>query len=221
MACLIDLHTHTSPASACSHMTAEELIEAAIKAGLDGVAVTDHLVIDGALEAQEIAWRKYGFPVLCGVEARTADVGEVLVFGCCRDFAPFIPWHELGRIVADAGGVLIPAHPFRRWGGCALWGVLEANGWPADTGPLTGDTAPRLTAIEVINGGCTPEANIEAAALAQRLGLPGVGGSDAHRPHQVGRAATWFPGTITTDAELVSALRRGGYRPLNRQAQPA
>lgn len=202
-------------------MMAEELIETAIEAGLDGVAVTDHLVIDGALEAQEVARHKYGFPVFCGVEARTADVGEVLVFGCCRDFAPFIPWHELGRIVADAGGVLIPAHPFRRWDRCALWGYLEANGWPADMGSLTRGAALGLAAIEVINGGCKPEENAEAAKLAHRLGLPGVGGSDAHVRHQVGRAATWFPGAITTDAELVSALKRGGYRALNRQAQPA
>jgi predicted metal-dependent phosphoesterase TrpH len=202
-------------------MTAEELIEAAIEAGLDGVAVTDHLVIDGALEAQAIAWRKYGFPVFCGVEARTADAGEVLVFGCCRDFAPYIPWHELGRIVADAGGVLIPAHPFRRWDRCALWGVLEANGWPADTGPFTASAVQGLAAIEVINGGCKPEENAEAAALARRLGLPGVGGSDAHAPHEVGRAATRFPGTITKDAELVSALKRGGYHPVHRKARSA
>jgi predicted metal-dependent phosphoesterase TrpH len=221
MACLIDLHTHTFPASGCSHMTAEELIEAAIEAGLDGVAVTDHLAIEGALEAQEIAWRKYGFPIFCGVEARAAHVGDVLIFGCHRDVEAQMPWHALGRIVAEAGGVLIPAHPFRRWDRCALWSYLEANGWPVDTGLFTASAVQGLAAIEVINGGCKPEENAEACKLARRLDLPGVGGSDAHAPHEVGRAATWFPGTITTDAELVSALKRGGYRPLNRKAQPA
>lgn len=44
MASLIDLHTHTSHPSPCGHMTAGELIEAAIEAGLSGVAVIEHLV---------------------------------------------------------------------------------------------------------------------------------------------------------------------------------
>jgi predicted metal-dependent phosphoesterase TrpH len=63
MASLIDLHTHTSYSSPCSRMTASELVEAAILAGSNGVAVTEHLVIEGALYAQELASRKYGFPI--------------------------------------------------------------------------------------------------------------------------------------------------------------
>lgn len=63
MASLIDLHTHTSHSSACGRMTAEELIEAAIDARLDGVAVTEHSFMGGAEVAQEVARRKYGFPV--------------------------------------------------------------------------------------------------------------------------------------------------------------
>lgn len=110
MASLIDLHTHTSHSSACSHMTAEELIGAAIEAGLDGVAVTEHLV------------------------------------------------------------------------------------------------------IEVQNSGCKPQENDQAAELARILALPGIGGSDAHSTAQVGRSATWFPNRIRTDADLVAALKQGGYR---------
>ena len=44
MACLIELHAHTSSSSPCSRMSTGELIEAAILAGLDGVAITEHLV---------------------------------------------------------------------------------------------------------------------------------------------------------------------------------
>jgi len=91
MASLIDLHTHTAHSSPCAQMTAEELIEAAIKANLDGVAVTEHLVIEGAELAQKLARRKYGFPVFRGVEANATIFGDVLVFGCYRDFVPQIP----------------------------------------------------------------------------------------------------------------------------------
>jgi len=216
MATLIDLHTHTSHSSGCAHMTAEALIEAAIEAGLDGVAVTEHLVPDGARVAQEIAQRKYGFAVFCGVEANATIFGDVLVFGCCRGFAHQTPWPALRRTVEEAGGVVIAAHPFRRWDGLALWSYLEKEGLDLTPALAQADFVQGLTAIEVENGGVRPDENEQALALARVLGLPGLGGSDAHVARDVGRAATLFPGTIRTDAELVAALKRGGYRPVTR-----
>ncbi len=61
MASLIDLHTHTSYSSACGRMSAEELIEAAIEAGLDGVAVTEHHLIEGAEVAQRLVGTSIAF----------------------------------------------------------------------------------------------------------------------------------------------------------------
>jgi predicted metal-dependent phosphoesterase TrpH len=212
MASLIDLHTHTSHSSACSHMTAEELIEAAIKAGLDGVAVTEHLVIEGAEVAQELARRKYGFPVFRGIEAHAAIFGDVLVFGCYQDLAPRIPWPALRQIVDQDGGVLIPAHPFRRWDRLALWRYLEEQALPLNGRLARMGFMQGLTAIEVQNSGCKPRENDQAAELARILALPGVGGSDAHSTAQVGQSATWFPNRITTDAGLIAALKQGGYR---------
>jgi hypothetical protein len=198
-------------------MTAEELIEAAIEAGLDGVAVTEHLVIGGAKVAQEIGRQKYGYPVFCGVEAKATIFGDVLVFGCPRDFEPSIPWGVLRRIVSESGGVLIPAHPFRRWDRHSFWNYLEDQGLSLNGRLEKMDFVQGLTAIEVCNGGCKAEENAEAADLARILALPGVGGSDAHVVTRVGCAATWFPGEIATDAELVGALKRGGYRAVDRR----
>lgn len=217
MASLIDLHTHTSHSSPCSCMTAEALIEAAIRAGLDGVAVTEHSACEGARVAQEIGRLKYGFPVFCGVEAKATIFGDVLVFGCCQDFAPRIEWIALRSIVQAAGGVLIPAHPFRRWDRCALWNHLETAELSLDDRLARNGIFQGLTAVEVQNAGCKPEENARAAELARLLALPGVGGSDAHWPAMVGRAATRFPAKITTDAELVAALKSGDYRAVNRR----
>lgn len=215
MATLIDLHTHTSYSSGCAHMTAEELIEAAIEAGLDGVAVTEHLVSDGARVAQEIGRREYGFPVFCGVEANVTIFGDVLVFGCCRGFAHRTPWPALRGIVELAGGVVIAAHPFRRWDRFALWSYLEEQGLDLSANLAGVDFVQGLTAIEVENGGVRADENEEALILARVLGLPGVGGSDAHVPQDVGRVATRFEDTIRTDAELVAALKKGNYSPVN------
>lgn len=216
MATLIDLHTHTSYSSGCAHMTAEQLIEAAIEAGLDGVAVTEHLVPDGAQVAQEIGRHKYRFPVFCGVEANATIFGDVLVFGCCRGFAHQTPWEDLRRVVEQAGGVIIAAHPFRHWDSLALWSYLEEQGLALSPDLAEADFVQGLTAIEVENGGLRPDENEEAVALARVLGLPGVGGSDAHVPQDVGRAATLFSESIRTDDDLVQALKRGSYRAVTR-----
>lgn len=202
-------------------MTAEELIEAAMEAGLDGVAVTEHLVIEGAEVAQEIARRRYDYPVFRGIEANATVFGDVLVFGCYRDFEPRTPWETLRRSVNECSGLLIPAHPFRGWDRNALWRYLKTLGLAVDEGLARKYWLQGLAAIEVLNGNLRPEENAQAAELARVLGLPGVGGSDAHTPNNVGCSATWFPDTITTDAQLVAALRRGGYHAVDRRRMSA
>ena len=132
MASLIDLHTHTSHSSLCGRMAAEELIQAAIEAGLDGVAVTEHHLSEGAEVAQEIGRHKYGFPVFRGVEAQATVVGDVLVYGYHRDVSPEISWMALRQIVSEAGGVLIAAHPFRYWDHFSLWNYLEEHSLAVD-----------------------------------------------------------------------------------------
>ena len=198
-------------------MTADELIEAAIEAGLDGIAVTEHLVIEGAEAAQELGRRKYGFPVFRGVEVDSTICGDVLVFGCYRDFPPGINWLDLRKIVADEGGVLIPAHPFRRSNQWSLWQYLEQNDLPVDWRLAELDVLEGITAIEVLNGSSKDAENVEAAELARVLVLPGIGGSDAHSPDVVGVAATRFFDDIATDKELVAALKWGDYRPVDRR----
>ncbi len=217
MATLIDLHTHTSHSSACSQMTAGELIEAAIEAGLHGVAVTEHLVIEGAEAAQELGRKKYGFPVFRGVEADSTMLGDVLVFGCYRDFRPGINWLDLRKIVSAEGGILIPAHPFRRWDQRSLWHYVERHNLPLDSRLAELGVLDGVTAIEVLNGGSKDAENAEAAELARVLALPGVGGSDAHSADAVGVTATWFLHDIATDEELVAALKGGDYRPVDRR----
>ncbi len=213
---MIDLHTHTRPTSGCAQMTAEELIEAAMAAGLDAIAVTDHWLIEGAERAQRIGRRKYGFTVLRGVEAQSAGMGDVLVFGCYRDFRPMIPWTELRRLVDEDGGALVLAHPFRRRDANSLWAHLRDRGLAPDAGLGRHGWLQGLAAVETLNSANEPAENAEAQALARALALPACGGSDAHWTARVGRAATWFPGTVSTDAELVAALKEGGFRPVDR-----
>jgi len=68
-----------------------------------------------------------------------------------------------------------------------------------------------LDGIEVINGNVSDENNAKAQELADRLKIGGIGGSDAHSPERVARAATEFAKPIRSEEELVQALKDGAY----------
>ena len=72
----VDLHMHTDHSHDCA-TPVEVLLAAARDQGLGAIAVTDHNVITGALEAREKA-KKFGVKVIVAEEVKTADQGEVI-----------------------------------------------------------------------------------------------------------------------------------------------
>ena len=70
-----DLHNHTYY-SKCSNLKPEILIKAAKKKGMDGIAVTDHNTMKGALEARKLNKDK-DFEVILGEEIGT-NFGDVI-----------------------------------------------------------------------------------------------------------------------------------------------
>ena len=190
----IDLHSHTATSSRDSDAPPEQMIEAARAAGLDALCVTEHDLIEGALVARDLG-RQLDFPVFAGVEC-LSDIGDFVVFGLERDFAPGFPHLELLALVAEAGGFAFAAHPFRN-------PTRSLNNHIA--------TVDGLTAIEIENGGTPVAANRRARVAARRLGLRGLGASDAHAPEEVGRAYTRFDRRIRNERELIEALHGGRF----------
>jgi len=176
--------------------------------GLDAVCVTEHQVIEGANVAQEVG-RKYGFPVFRGVEAHTT-IGDILVFGYYHDISEGTDGVELCRTVVEAGGVAVMAHPFRHRVP-ALGRYLERQGLALDGGLVGRPEVSGFSAVETLNSQCTAEETEKAQRLADILGLPGVGGSDSHTLHMVGRCVTRFSVPIDSDEKLVTALKGGEY----------
>ncbi len=209
---LIDLHSHTYPCSPCSAMSADELILAAQQRGLDAICVTDHLFIRGAEVAQALARERYGFTIFRGVEARTT-LGDVLVYGVDEDFPQGIDGVELLRYVDERGGASVLAHPFRHGGGWALWYWLEKHGLALDRSLAARPEFLHLHAVETFNGQVNSQELALAEELARILGLPAVGGSDAHAVHMVGVTATEFARSVTSEAELAREIRAGRVRP--------
>jgi predicted metal-dependent phosphoesterase TrpH len=68
-----------------------------------------------------------------------------------------------------------------------------------------------VDAIEVGNGKLSPDENEMARKVAEKLGLPGTGGSDAHRVDEIGKWVTVFEKEIQNERELVQELHAGRF----------
>ncbi|MFZ5570748.1 MAG: PHP-associated domain-containing protein [Thermodesulfobacteriota bacterium] len=202
---VIDLHAHTSPASPCSSITVENLIAEARQAGLDGIVLTDHNHCRKPRELEELR-QKHGFLVLGGNEIIT-DQGDVLTYGLDHTVSGVIRLPELRAKVRAVGGFMAVAHPFR--------GFLIFSG--QQLGMTIEKAAERnlfqwVDAIEILNGKVTEQENDFSRQVAERIGLPGIAGSDAHESGTIGTYATEFFTSIQNEADLVAALHAGEYR---------
>jgi predicted metal-dependent phosphoesterase TrpH len=210
---LVDLHIHTNRSSYCSGLSPQELIQEATRLGLDGVAVTEHSTHRGAQIVYEMA-EGHELVVFRGIEVYT-DQGDMLVFGISSRVDTDMDFEKLLRVVRGEGGVIIAAHPTRGY-----WG--HHRKYKGET-PM--EVLARLDGVETHNGGCPAEKNELALERARELGLPSLGGSDAHMHYSVGKCLTVFERRIRTEEELMEEIRagrcRGAYlEEVQRQLQP-
>ena len=75
------------------------------------------------------------------------------------------------------------------------------------------DMLQQVDDIEAFNSKCSDRENNFALEVANRLGRPGIGGSDAHSRQEVGWFVTVFEADISTEEEFFEELRRGHYYP--------
>lgn len=193
----LDIHLHESTFSSDSHMTLAEIVAEARQVGLDGVCITDHDSMGLAPYAARYA-KEVDFPIFVGAEYYSRE-GDILVFGV--DALPEemrLPAQTIIDYVNERGGACIAAHPFRNNNRGLEEHLLTVRG---------------LTGVEVLNGSTDPEANRKALQYARRLGIQGIGASDAHNVIQLGRYATWLPQTVGTMEEFVAALRAQQAKP--------
>ncbi|KJS13342.1 MAG: hypothetical protein VR67_05015 [Peptococcaceae bacterium BRH_c8a] len=204
---VIDLHVHSLPASPCSTISVEQLIEQAKEIGLDGICLTDHNHLWAPNQVEDLR-QKHDFLILRGNEI-TTEQGDILVFGLEEEVKGVIKLEALREKVLQAGGFMIVAHPFR---GFLTFGVgyLGLTKEKAMARPVF----KWVDAVEVLNSKVSEEENSFAAQVAAGLGLPVTGGSDAHGPGEVGNYATRFPGLIQNEQDLIKALKKGGYSPV-------
>ncbi len=201
----IDLHVHTTEFSPDSTMGPEKAIQTAIELGLDGICFTEHDRAWGKDAILKLG-EKYSFPVFRGVEYMIKEGGEILAFGVNRTFPSLIDIVTLRKVCLEAGGFMIAAHPFR---GFPSNTVTDFNA-AADL-VLKRPVFDKVDALEGFNGRNIETNNDFACKLAQRLGLPVSGGSDAHAEYELGKCVTIFENDISSEAEFIAELKAGRF----------
>lgn len=191
----VDLHAHTrffhgyDRLGAMFDPVGVQLLAAAGRyRHLDGVALTNHdYYRDVApVDAIDVA-------PIPGIEISTTD-GHVVVVGPNpprRTEPGALTPEEAVDIAHDRGCAAIVAHPYRN--------------------SVVRESDADFDAIEV--NGKHPRTWSRVEALAERLELPLVGGSDAHYPIEVGRAYTAIDADELTPEAVVDAIRDGHVQP--------
>jgi predicted metal-dependent phosphoesterase TrpH len=205
-----DLHLHTAVGSDDSRLDAQKAAERLRALGFWGFAVTDHQTAPSAAWVREVAART-GMVVLRGAEVST-EIGHVLVYGWDDESLwAYDRIADLARAARAKGAVLVAAHPLRRW---YSERARRAGVAPPDLDALARRPWWRwLDGVEAMNGRATASENAAAGALADRLPLMRVGGSDAHATEHAGRAGTWIEVAGRDPEAVLDALRRGRVRP--------
>ena len=214
---LVQLHLHTSDTSRCGHDSGHDIAVACKEAGYHLIAITDHFFNANIGCDRELPWdqkveyllRGYrsakkagdeiGLKVIFGWE--TFQEGrELLTYGLDENFLlahpdlDKVPYYEYIKIINEAGGKLIHAHPYR-----------EA--------PYIPDFKPdpaSVEAYEVYNAGNREEEwNEKALKEAIENNLICFAGSDAHSCSGVVNGAMLFQHPVNNIHDIFDEAKKG------------
>lgn len=211
----LELHAHSSPASGCSEVPADELVRVFKEAGYDGIALTNHFIANsdytGSKEnsiemfkkdiylAQETG-DKLGIKVYAGAELRfhNHSNNDYLFFGYTLDELPDIFDYlntDLETFVKEykkVSSLLIQAHPFRN-------NMIRMN-------------SDLLDAIEAFNVHQNHNSRVAVAAkYAAAEGKIMTVGSDYHHPGFEGISATRTKVLPKDESELISIIKNDDF----------
>ncbi len=174
-----DFHTH-SKYSADGYVEPKTMVKVAVKAGLSGIAVTDHNTIKGGLAAKKYENNK--IQVIVGSEILT-DKGEIIGIFLNEEIKSMLFLDVIEEIKAQNGVVIVP-HPFD--------GIRSTSLHP------TRYEAKFIDCVEIFNSRCVRQSyNDMAKDYAEENCLNNIAGSDAHFENEIGNAG------VETDSDNI------------------
>ena len=195
-----DLHIHSTASDGLA--SPREILDyVQSETDLDLIAIADHDMLEGAIEAARLAAEgQYRFHVIVGVEITTLE-GHLLAYDIHQPIPMLHPLDWTLREIHAQGGWAIVPHPLsyltRSLG---RRGILRVTHDVRDGVYFDG--------IEVLNPSLAGKVVYgHILSLNAYLQLPETGGSDSHVLETIGSAYTWFPGTTPDDYRR--AIRAG------------
>ncbi len=188
-----DLHIHSGAGDGIPSV--REILEyVEHETDLDLIAITDHDLIHGSLEARDlVAKGNYRFDCIVGMEITTLE-GHLLAYYLQKPIRMLLPLARTIQLVHEQGGFCVVPHPTswltRSVGYHGLLRIMED-----EREDVT------LEGLEVLNPTLAGRVVYERVLTMnrERWHLPELGGSDAHVLEFIGSAYTLFRGRSATD----------------------
>ena len=179
----------------------EAILDAAERAGLNVIALTDHDDIRGSFLIRDLAaQRSSSVEIITGVEVTTRS-GHLLALWIEDEIPMFAPLAQTIALIHSMGGIAIAPHPLSYLTFSIGEGALRALHAAA--------AECRIDGIEIVNPSYAGRVRSKRATWLNRelLGAAETGSSDAHHAQLVGTAWTDFPGTSAAELRRAIAER--------------
>jgi predicted metal-dependent phosphoesterase TrpH len=186
---ILDPHIHSNY-SGDATPTPAQIINRSKEIGLDAIAIADHNTLKGSQEALKIAEKMDDFLVIPAMEVTTTK-GHIVALGITEEVQKGKSPEETIVDIRSHGGIAIVPHPFVRYreGLCDYVEDLD------------------IDAIETLNSRYIfGISNWRARKLAEKMGIPQIGSSDAHFLGAIGSCVTELEADLTTDSVIRAIL---------------
>jgi predicted metal-dependent phosphoesterase TrpH len=181
----LDLHVHTNRSSD-GYTRLDELVPNIRRAGLDGLAITDHNILSTDTLEEAL--------IIPGIEISSRD-GHIIGLGIPTPVPRGLSGDETIREIRKLGGVSIVVHPYDLFRSAIKPDILTT--WP--------------DAVEVVNSASIFHSITwkRAWTFAEEHHLPMTAGSDSHIPETIGNAFTTIQCDSQTIGSVLDAIKKG------------
>jgi predicted metal-dependent phosphoesterase TrpH len=186
-----DLHIHTRYSMDCQ-TPLEKIIKRCQELGINCIAIADHGTAEGALKMAQIA----PFKVIVAEEILTTQ-GEIMGMFLKETIPSGITPQEAIKRIRAQGALVNVQHPFETIRGSALKdNVIE-------------EIIKDIDLMEIMNSRSPfPASADKARAYAEKHGIPGGAGSDAHTVGEIGNAYIEIP-EFNGKEDFIAAIKQG------------
>ncbi|MCR5330161.1 MAG: PHP domain-containing protein [Lachnospiraceae bacterium] len=230
-----EVHMHTAQSSACGKTPGADYIAEFKRLGYDGMIITDHFYHGNTRPSRDLPWEDYVEEFCKGYEAAKAEGDrqgvrvffgweenhhgdEYLIYGPDKEWLKKHPeirdadQTEYLKLIHEAGGLVVQAHPFRERG---YMNLINIHPFQCD-------------AMEACNFGNPPYQDTFAYNFCKDRGIIMTSGTDLHdvKNLELSGAGMVFEKPLESIFDYVRAVKSGkGFKPLipeeRKQLDPA